>query len=235
MNLPLISVLIPTYNYGRFIGDAVKSVLAQTFSDYEIIVVDDGSTDDTEEVVRQFRTVRYIVREHGGISKARNVAVREAKGKWLAFLDADDLWKEDKLEKQVAYIKAHPACRILFTRFENFTDMPSAQLNERLRKLLQEKVEWCMASALIDARLFREYGLFDESRMYGEDTEWIFRLKFSKIALNNCLDEALYLRRVHGMNITASYDGLYKEDICRMAMDAYRNIRKRKRNGCSRL
>ena len=227
--VPFISVLIPAYNYGRFIGDAVKSVLEQTFSDYEIIVVDDGSTDDTEEVVRQFRSVRYIFREHGGISKARNVAVQEAKGKWLAFLDADDLWKEDKLEKQVAYIKEHPDCRILFTRFENFTDMPSTQLNERLRELLQEKVEWCMASALIDAGLFKECGLFDESRMYGEDTEWIYRLRFMGVDLDFCLEDVLYFRRVHGENITLSHREIYRMDVCKLVADALRNARKLKR------
>ena len=86
-----------------------------------------------------------------------------------------------------------------------------------------------MASALIDAGLFRECGLFDESRMYGEDTEWIYRLRFMGVALDFCLEDVLYFRRVHGGNITLSHREIYRMDVCKLAADALRNARKLKR------
>ncbi len=110
----LVSVVIPTYNCGPLVVEAIASILAQTRSVDEIIVVDDGSTDDTATRMDQFSTrVRYIRKENGGVSSARNRGVEEAKGEWIAFLDADDVWHPRKMEIQFAAIEKHPILGLL--------------------------------------------------------------------------------------------------------------------------
>src|SRR5271165_7143352 len=102
MSAPLISVVIPTYNYGRYVPQAVESVLAQTFKDFEIIVVDDGSTDDTPQQLEPYQDrIRVHKQANQGVSAARNAGVRLARAALVAFLDADDVWHPRKLEIQM--------------------------------------------------------------------------------------------------------------------------------------
>ncbi|MGO9245442.1 MAG: glycosyltransferase family 2 protein [Verrucomicrobiia bacterium] len=102
MTSPLVSVVIPTYNYGRYICETVESALGQTYSPIEIIVVDDGSTDDTRECLAAYGDrIRYIHQQNRGLSAARNTGIQAAQGKFVALLDSDDLWLPDKLERQV--------------------------------------------------------------------------------------------------------------------------------------
>ena len=223
---PLISVIVVTYNRAHYLKDALDSIQRQSFKDYEVILVDDGSTDNTKEIVEQYKGVRYIYQEHGGISKARNTAVRVARGKWIATLDSDDLWKEEKLQKQVDYVKLHPECRIVYTGFQNFTDIPEEKLNERQVSLLQTEDKCYLPSALIDARLFYEIGLYDETKEWGEDIDWNFRLSFFKVDRGYYIDESLYLRRVHSLNVSITIKEVSNLDIWKMGAAAYRNIKK---------
>ena len=102
----MISVVIPAFDSEATIARAIESVLAQTYKDYEIIVVDDGSKDGTGDAVRAFGDkVNYIYQENAGVSVARNTALAAAKGEWIAFLDADDQWLPDKLEKQMQLLE----------------------------------------------------------------------------------------------------------------------------------
>lgn len=104
----LVSIIMPSYNTGKFIAESIKSVLAQTYQDFELIIVDDCSTDDTEEVVKSFNDSRIIFiknETNSGAAVSRNRALREAKGKWIAFLDSDDLWMPQKLELQLNFMK----------------------------------------------------------------------------------------------------------------------------------
>jgi glycosyltransferase involved in cell wall biosynthesis len=222
----LISVIVVTYNRAHFLKEALESIQKQTFKDYEVILVDDGSTDDTKEIAEKYEGIRYIYQEHNGISKARNTAVKAARGKWVAFLDSDDLWEKDKLQKQVDYLHAHPDCRIVFTLFRNFTDIPEDKLDRRQQDLLQTVIDWCLPTALIDRSLFDEIGLFDEAMEYSEDTDWVFRLKFCKINVEHCVDEVLYLRRVHSSNISNARKEITHEDMLKLVLDAYRKLRR---------
>ena len=105
----LVSIIMPSYNTAKYIAETVQSVLAQTYQDWELIIVDDCSTDDTDEVVKPFLSdsrIRYLKNEkNSGAAVSRNRALREAKGKWIAFLDSDDLWMPEKLEKQIAFME----------------------------------------------------------------------------------------------------------------------------------
>ena len=105
----MVSIIMPSYNTGRYIAESIRSILAQTYADWELLIVDDCSSDDTDEVVAQFlgdERIRYFKNErNSGAAVSRNRALREAKGRWIAFLDSDDLWAADKLEKQIAFME----------------------------------------------------------------------------------------------------------------------------------
>ena len=105
----LVSIIMPSYNTGRFIKETIESVLAQSYPVWELIIVDDCSTDNTDDVVNQYladERIRYIKNDtNSGAAVSRNRALREAKGKWIAFLDSDDLWEPDKLQKQISFMR----------------------------------------------------------------------------------------------------------------------------------
>src|SRR5687768_12542943 len=105
-----VSVVIPAYNYGRFVGAAIESVLGQTFADFELVVVDDGSTDDTGDVVARYSDsrLRYIRKENAGLPAARNTGIRAGTADLVAFLDADDTWLPGKLAAQAPLFAADP-------------------------------------------------------------------------------------------------------------------------------
>ena len=130
METPAVSVIIPTYNRGRWLPATVASVLAQTLPSLEILIVDDGSTDDTAAVCAEFSyPVRYIRQDNAGVGAARNRGAAEARGEWLAFLDSDDLWTPDKLEVQLAALAATGA-PVSITGFE-FVDLEGRPLTAR--------------------------------------------------------------------------------------------------------
>jgi glycosyltransferase involved in cell wall biosynthesis len=109
-----VSVIIPSFNCARYVGRAIESVLTQTYRDYEIIVVDDGSTDGTAETVSRYRDkVRYFYQANSGVSSARNLALKVSSGAFVAYLDADDLWNPEKLDRQMQFFDAHPECGLL--------------------------------------------------------------------------------------------------------------------------
>lgn len=116
----LVSIIMPSYNTAKFISETITSVLAQTYTNWELIIVDDCSTDDTDAVVRPYLAddrIRYIKNEkNSGAAVSRNRALREAKGKWIAFLDSDDLWLPEKLEKQIAFMEKNN-CRFSYTNY----------------------------------------------------------------------------------------------------------------------
>lgn len=125
----LVSIITPSYQTGAYIGETIKSVQAQTYANWEMIIVDDCSTDDTDEVVLPFlkdSRIRYLKNEkNSGAAVSRNRALREAKGRWIAFLDSDDLWTPKKLEKQIAFMeKNHYA--FSYTEYEEIDESSSS-------------------------------------------------------------------------------------------------------------
>ncbi|HMJ24898.1 MAG TPA: glycosyltransferase family A protein [Pyrinomonadaceae bacterium] len=143
MNPPLVTVVIPSYNYGHLIDQTLESVLAQTYVHWECFVVDDGSTDNTKEVVKRFvdqdSRIRYIFQQNLRAGAARNHGMRKGSGKYLQFLDADDLIEKTKLENQVAYLEQHPEIDIVYGGIRYF------RTEERLADLSRavgEEVTW---------------------------------------------------------------------------------------------
>jgi glycosyltransferase involved in cell wall biosynthesis len=133
---PLVSVVIPAYNCAAFIGEALESIYRQTYKHWEIIVVDDGSTDATSSALApHLGRIRYIAQENGGTAAARNAGLRRAQGELIAFLDNDDVWLPDKLELQVRVMQAWPECGLVFTDGKQFTEAGVRQESVISRRL----------------------------------------------------------------------------------------------------
>jgi glycosyltransferase involved in cell wall biosynthesis len=188
-NSPAVSVIIPAYNYARFLPRAIKSVITQTLRDFEVIVVDDGSTDDTAAVARGYLSdprVRYIYQENRGLSAARNTGISLAKGKYIAFLDADDLWLPEKLEKQLRIFEREAGSVALVYCFIEYIDEQGTVLesakelpveNPTLGDLLY--ANWVLgsgSSVLIKKEAFDRVGLFDEELRSLEDMNMWLRI-----------------------------------------------------------
>ncbi|MGH9916397.1 MAG: glycosyltransferase family 2 protein, partial [Pyrinomonadaceae bacterium] len=115
MSEPLVSVIVPNYNYGHFLRETIESALAQSYQNREIIVVDDGSKDNSDEVIKSFGDqIKPVFKENGGMSSALNAGLKVSRGEWIALLDADDLWLPDKLEKVMSRAKANPNATLIY-------------------------------------------------------------------------------------------------------------------------
>lgn len=223
---PRVSVLIPCYNAGRFLAAAIESVLAQSFQDFEIIVVDDGSSDDSAAVAARYPQVRYFYHAHSGVSVSRNAALSKAQGEFVVFLDADDLWVPQKLEKQVAYLDSHPDCQLVYTFVENFCDTEPQNRSERQEQLLNANMDNCLVTCLLRRKLYETYGGYREDYPYGEDTHWVTRLWAAGVNMKHCIPETLYLRRIHDSNLSLSHRKVEQKDIMTLMADALRQARK---------
>ena len=194
-----ISAIIPSYNAGRFIGEAIQSVLEQSYAPQEIIVMDDGSTDDTREIVAQFGSrVDYHCQKNSGTSNARNRAIELSRGNFLAFLDADDLWQSAKLEKQMSAFQEMPYLDIVYTQVENFLS-PDAKNKENVKRLAEPISGYIPSSAVIRRDSFFRVGLFSTQYQIGEFVDWYVRANECKLK-EHVVPEVLVKRRIHTTN-----------------------------------
>lgn len=182
-----VSILTPTYNRADLLPRAVRSVLAQTFGDWELLVVDDGSTDGTGEVLEEFRDarIRYLPRPHRGIATSRNDALANATAPLLAFLDSDDFWDPQKLERQYAFFQsASPEVAVLYTgcryidddgRLLRIVTPPPMGRGRVFDRLLY--THWIIFSTVMVRRQAIEaVGTFNETLVRGSDREWLLRM-----------------------------------------------------------
>ena len=201
----------------RFIGQALESVLRQTYQDYEIVVVDDGSTDGTRDIVSQFQSdklVRYLYQDNRGPSAARNAGIRESRGQFIAFLDADDLWLPQKLERQMQAFETHPDVDVVYCDFNCIDDNGNLVPNNwdvgtRCMSLYEalmygNVVAGSDSSVLVRAKCFAEVGVFDEELLACEDLDMWRRLALAHKFL--FLDEVLVSIRQHQSKIQNDLD-----------------------------
>ena len=168
--MPTVSVVIPLYNAEDVIGETVETVRRQTWRDYEIIVVDDGSTDGSGEVVRRYADVRYLAQPNGGVASARNRGIREARGEYVALLDHDDLWHERKLERQVTVLQQRSEVVMVITdvgqmdRTGRVLDKRGLGYDpaDRFARLFVRGYVPTPSAALIRRHILRAVGGFDE-------------------------------------------------------------------------
>jgi glycosyltransferase involved in cell wall biosynthesis len=183
-NKPLVSVIIPTYNRGWIVSEAIDSVLSQDFSDYELIVVDDGSTDRTPEILAAYEDRLTVIRRaNGGVSAARNRGIAAAAGHLIAFLDSDDLWLPQKLTVQVNFFSDNPDAVICQT--EERWVRNGVRVNPKKRHLkfsgmiFERSLALCLVSpsaVMIRKELFDAVGVFDENLPACEDYDLWLRI-----------------------------------------------------------
>jgi glycosyltransferase involved in cell wall biosynthesis len=200
---PRISCVIPVFNGARFLSEALASVYAQTVAPFEIIVVDDGSSDATPEVAERHRErITYLCQENAGPAAARNRGIALAKGELIAFLDADDLWLADKLERQTARFAARPELEIAITHLRNFWIPELRAEQEALRDhcISRPAIPGYLIQTMLARRaVFDRVGLFDPGLRIAEDTDWFARAR-DRGAVLELLPEVLVRRRLHHGN-----------------------------------
>jgi GT2 family glycosyltransferase len=181
---PVVSVVIPTFNRWPLVGEAVESVLAQSYSDFELIVVDDGSTDETQKELAKFRSrLRFFVKAREGVAAARNFGVSRAVGRYVAFLDSDDLWRPKKLEIQTAFMEKDSAVKICQT--DEIWLRHDVRVNPKSRHqkpsgdIFVRSLELCLVSpsaVMMTRELFARFGGFDERFPVCEDYDLWLRI-----------------------------------------------------------
>jgi len=183
---PSVSVVIPTYNRGWILREAIDSVLDQTMEDFELIVVDDGSTDDTQDILEEYGdAVRTIHQGNGGVSAARNRGIASAEGTYIAFLDSDDLWMPEKLRTQLEFFQSHP--KALICQTEEMWIRRGVRVNPKKRHkkpsgmIFEPSLELCLVSpsaVMVHRKLFDLVGLFDEDFRICEDYDMWLRIGY---------------------------------------------------------
>jgi glycosyltransferase involved in cell wall biosynthesis len=229
-NKPPISVIIPTYNRSQLIGRSIKSVLNQTYRNFELIIVDDCSTDNTEEVVASFKDerIRYVRREkNGGEAAARNTGIKAARYDYIAYQDSDDEWFPEKLARQVELLEnAPPQIGVIYTGFwkadrQKKTYIPFAWVNQKDGDIHRELLKGNFVGSpvvLVKKECFNKAGLFDER--FRNTVDWEMWLRISKFYHFRCVDEPLAIAHYDADNISYNPDTLIKS--LELVLEMYR-------------
>lgn len=220
----LVSIIMPTYNCGKFIAETIKTVLEQTYTNWELVIVDDCSKDDTEQVVKSFSDSRiryYKLEQNSGAAVARTTAMQKAEGEYMAFLDSDDLWKKDKLEKQLKFMKDNKY---------NFTCTAYEQVDEqgnKLGKIIKTKKKAGYNRILLDCPVGNSTVMYNVSalgkfevpniRKRNDDALWLQMLKKEKYIYG--MDEILMEYRIRTNSISSN-----KLDLVKYHWKLYREI-----------
>lgn len=199
-----VSVIIPVYNEERFLPAAISSVLNQTYRYIQVIVINDGSTDRSAEIAREYPHVDLIQQDHKGVAAARNKGLETAIGDYLSFLDADDEWDKYKLEKQIEYLQQNPSKDSVICRFRNYFEKeaaPPAWVNKEhfTTDIYQDMPSLC--TLLIRKKAFDRVGLFSEHLTTGSDIDWFARAKDTDVIMD-LIPETLVYRRLHDRNLS---------------------------------
>ena len=234
---PKVSVILPTYNRANYIARALDSILVQTYKDYEIIVVDDGSTDATSEVLKHFSDkIKYIRQSNQGSATARNRGIQESKGEYIAFLDSDDYWVPEKLQEQVNVLAVHPEVGIVYARMpiinekgEKIGMKPAGVSGKNFKELLEVWGDLPTSTVMTRRVCFNEVGLFDTTLVTMQDIDMWLRIS-RRYQLYEIEGKVLAYYCRHNTQITTNkikvYSGLvtiYKK-ILRSYPDAPREL-----------
>jgi GT2 family glycosyltransferase len=246
---PLVSIILPTHNRAALLREAVDSVIAQTFPGWELIIIDDGSTDETRQYLRCLTDdrIRVIESDHCGLpAKLRNVGLRGAKGRYIAFLDSDDVWAKTKLEVQLADLERKPAVRWSYTYYDRIDDRGDPKPAPKgftlracegwiFEELVTLAAKVTMPTVVVERTLLDEAGGFDETLRFSEDYElWLRLARRSRVSvvtqpLAAVRDHAGNTSRAHGAKPLEFWVLVYDRLLGDPALRAFRRTCRRMR------
>ena len=216
---PLVSCIVPVWNCESYLSDAIDSIIGQTYRPIEVIVVDDGSTDRTAEIIARYADrLRAIRQPNAGPGAARNVGIGLARGSYIAFLDADDLWQPEKLERQVGCLESSPDCDLCAVGIKNFwiAELEAERDTFADHELAQSQVGYSVCCIMVRRSVFQRVGLFDTRLDVRNDREWFVRVR--DMNLNVALiPDVMVQRRIHFSNLTRRAAGKAMDELFEIA------------------
>ena len=210
-----VSCIIPAFNSARYVGEAIESALAQTYPPAEIIVIDDGSTDGTADVVAAYKNhVRYLRQTNAGPAAARNFGLRVASGDFMALLDADDIWHPEKLDRQMSCFRERPELDICVTHVQNFW-IP--ELKEEAKRFENHRIAkplagYCTGTLVARKVRFDSVGHFDNGLKHGDVKDWFIRAA-EQGAVMQLMPDVLLYRRLHFSNISRAINDAFDDHL----------------------
>jgi glycosyltransferase involved in cell wall biosynthesis len=200
----LISCIVPVYNGEEYLAEAIDSILKQSYRPFEIIIVDDGSTDATATVAERYnKQIRYLTQRNAGPAAARNRGIDAATGEFVAFLDADDLWHPGKLERQIACFQESDALDYCISYVQNFwiPELIAEENNFRDHRMSKPLPGYVTGTLLARRDFFNAVGQFNSAMEHADDTEWFLRANEHGAGVKLLPDVLLY-RRLHYTNLS---------------------------------
>lgn len=209
---PLVSVVLPVFNSEKYIAETLDSILSQSYQNLEIVIVDDGSTDSSQEIIKNtiriYPNIRYVRQQNAGVSAARNRGIRESKGRYIAFIDSDDLWDSTKIEKQIKKMQ-ETGIGLCYCGVKYLFEDNGSYVNDKFKKIsgdilipyLKNKVwpytiTWILERSLI----YKNDIWFNEDTRYGEDTEFFVKIiAFTKVC---AVPERLAIYRIRPQSLS---------------------------------
>jgi len=232
----MISCIVPVFNGERYLAEALDSILKQSYRPLEIIVADDGSTDGTEAIVARFGTqVRYLYQPNSGPATARNLGLEVVRGEFVGFLDADDLWHPEKLERQMARFDARPELDVCVGHVQNFWVAELREEEERFRnhRVSKPLPGYVTETLLAPYSFFKAIGPFNTTLGHGDSTEWFLRAA-GHGAVIELLPDVLSYRRLHPANRSRLFASNSRDEylkIVKASLDQRRRLTKTPRDG----
>jgi glycosyltransferase involved in cell wall biosynthesis len=222
-----VSVIVPVFNGERYIREALQSILAQEYDPLEILVVDDGSADNIATILpEEFPSVRYHHQEHAGLSAARNFGLALASGRWVGFLDSDDLWAPGKIRRQMDYLGLHLETEAVFGHIRQFYTPDEEEKVRQAYRYSQEVLPgFHPDTMLISADAVRRVGAFDPRVEMGEFLDWFARAKEAALVYA-MLPDVLAFRRIHQSNMSITRRGETASEYARLLKAALDRRRK---------
>lgn len=211
-----VSVIIPTYNRSNYVQQAVESVLNQTYNDYEILVIDDGSTDDTKRLLEKYADrIKYVYQTNQKVGAARNNGIRHAQGKYIAFLDSDDLWLPQKLERDVAYFEANPQVGLVYSNVIYFSDEGANLYTRRMKSPSGDVLEKIIidnfvvtSTVVVKRECLDRVGLFNEDLDLASSEDWEMWVRVASQYPLGYISEASTKSRIHHSKLMGNPEGM---------------------------
>ena len=220
-----VSVILPVYNCERYIGESIESIISQTHRPHEIIVINDGSTDNTENIVKSYKQVHLINQKNAGVSAALNKGLELANGNFIAFLDSDDLWENKKLENQLQRLNEDKKLDMVFSKVRQFISSDLSPEDQKRYECPEKPMDGIHRSALVGrSESIKRVGTFSSDYTSEEFLDWFVRAK--ELGLKySIMDQVFVMRRIHGNNLTLQKERKEKVDfpkILKLALDRRR-------------